>query len=172
MLDKQVVITNGMAGSGKDTFAEMLDKFIPTVKYSSIDLVKEIATLGGWNNDKSEKGRRLLSDLKMLFSTYNDMPFEDIKSMVSDFKHDILEGEVLLIDIREPHEIERAQREFGAITVLIANINVPHIKSNLADANVFNFGYDYIVKNNGTLEDLEKQTQLFYEYLLVAMGRR
>ena len=31
-----------MARSGKDTFAEYLNDFVPTLKYSSIDKVKDI----------------------------------------------------------------------------------------------------------------------------------
>lgn len=162
-MNKQVVITNGTGSCGKDTFAIMLDKYIPTVKYSSIDKVKEIAELGGYNGGKSEKDRRFLSDLKILFSEYNDLPFKDVKSLVDDFNANILEGELLLVDIREPNEIERAKKEFNAKTILVVNTNVNQIKSNMADANVFNYEYDYVIKNNGTLADLEAQTFICYE---------
>ena len=42
-INKQIFITNGMARCGKDTFAKYLNEIIPTLKYSSIDKVKEIA---------------------------------------------------------------------------------------------------------------------------------
>lgn len=162
-MSKKIIITNGVACSGKDTFASILNNYITTIKYSSIDRVKEIATLGGYNGEKSEKDRRLLSDLKVLFSEYNDMPFNDVKSIVEDFNKGLYEEDLLLIDIREPHEIERAKKEFNARTILIMNTNVKQIKSNMADANVYNYKYDYVIENNGTIKDLEYQTKLCYE---------
>ena len=42
-MNNQIYITNGMARCGKDTFAQILDEIVPTLKYSSIDKVKSIA---------------------------------------------------------------------------------------------------------------------------------
>ena len=47
-----------MARSGKDTFAEYLNDFVPTLKYSSIDKVKDIAKQCGWDGTKNEKSRK------------------------------------------------------------------------------------------------------------------
>ena len=105
-MNKQIFITNGMARCGKDTFAKFLNEIIPTLKYSSIDKVKDIAKLCGWNGGKSEKDRKFLSDLKLLTSDYSDMPFEAIKQKVNDFMKD-KKYLVMLIDIREPEEIEK-----------------------------------------------------------------
>ena len=40
---KYIFITNGTGGCGKDTFADILKKYVPTLKRSSIDRVKAIA---------------------------------------------------------------------------------------------------------------------------------
>ena len=42
-MEKHIYITNGVARCGKDTFAKLLNEFVPTIKYSSIDKVKDIA---------------------------------------------------------------------------------------------------------------------------------
>ena len=42
-MQKKIFITNGMARCGKDTFAEILNRYVPTLKVSSIDQVKQIA---------------------------------------------------------------------------------------------------------------------------------
>ncbi len=165
----KVIITNGTGGSGKDEFAKILNNHIPCVKYSSIDLIKEIATLGGWDGGKTEKDRKFLSDLKILFTEYNDAPFNDIKEIVDNFNDGYLETQLLVVDIREPNEIERAKKEFNAITVLVKNDNVKPITSNMADANVLNYNYDYIVDNSGTLEDLENEVFKFSEWMLDLM---
>ena len=151
-IKKYIFITNGMARSGKDTFAEYLNDFVPTLKYSSIDKVKDIAKQCGWDGTKDEKSRKFLSDLKILTSKFNNMPFRAIKTTVDQFKED-KEKRILLIDIREPKEIEKVKKTFNAKTILIKRNSVKNITSNMADANVFNYKYDYIIENNGTLDE-------------------
>lgn len=151
-IKKYIFITNGMARSGKDTFAEYINDFVPTLKYSSIDKVKDIAKQCGWDGTKDEKSRKFLSDLKVLTSQFNDMPFQAIKTVVEQFKED-KEKRILLIDIREPTEIEKVKKTFNAKTILIKRNSVKNITSNMADANVFNYKYDYIIENNGTLDE-------------------
>ena len=52
---KKIYITNGSAGNGKDTFAELLGKYITVFKYSSIDIVKGMfETVGISNYDISK----------------------------------------------------------------------------------------------------------------------
>lgn len=151
---KLIFITNGTGGCGKDTFAEILNKYVPTLKRSSIDRVKSIARECCWTGGKTEKDRKFLSDLKLLLTAYNDLPFLSISSCVDAFRYDPW-STVLLIDIREPEEIERAKQAFGAKTILIKNDRVAPITSNMADANVLNYDYDFIIENNGTLEEFE-----------------
>lgn len=159
-MNKQIFITNGMARCGKDTFAKLLNEIVPTLKYSSIDKVKEIASLCGWEGGKLEKDRKFLSDLKLLTTEYSDMAFNAIKEMVDDFLMDNLH-QVMLIDIREPEEIEKAKAAFGAKTILINNYRVKFIDSNMADANVYNYKYDFEISNNGTLDEFRNQ---IYEF--------
>ena len=161
-MKKRIYITNGMARCGKDTFAAFLNEFIPTLKYSSIDRVKEIAKMCGWDGGKTERDRKFLSDLKMLTSAYSDMPFNAIANKVVEFLEDD-KHQVMLIDIREPEEIQKAKELLGANTILIANNRVEHISSNVADANVFNYTYDYVVENNGTLDEFRENVRKFYE---------
>ena len=164
---KKIYVTNGSAGNGKDTFAEFLSKYISVFKYSSIDLVKEMFEVVGVSKDnKTEKKRKLWSDGKDLLTKYDDIPFKDITSIVADFKNNKIDTEVLLIDIREPEEIARAVEAFGATTILIDNPNVDKICSNHADANVENYEYDYIIDNDGTLEQLDKMAYLFSEQVI------
>lgn len=60
-----------------------------------------------------------------------------------------------------PEEISRAVETFGAETILIRNPGVRKIVSNHADANVERYKYDYIIENDGTLEQLERVAKLF-----------
>lgn len=159
---KKVYITNGSAENGKDSFVGFVNKYIPTYKYSSIDLVKEMFEIAGIaKNKKDERKRRLWSDGKDLLTQYDDIPFKDVASIIKDFKDNLIETDVLFVDIREPDEIARAVEVFGAETVLICNPNAKKIKSNHADRDVENYTYDYIIENDGNLEQLERVAKLF-----------
>lgn len=152
---KKIYILNGTGGSGKDTFVDFVSKYIETHKYSIVDLPKEAAKILGWDGGKTEKDRKFLSDIVDIATEYNDSPFSDVESVVTDFKHNLIEADVLFIDIRDPKDITRAVKTFGAETILIENPDVRKIESNHADANVKDYDYDYIIKNDGTLEQLD-----------------
>lgn len=158
---KKVFILNGVGTSGKGTFAEYIKKYIPGFKYSIADLPKEAAEILGWDGGKTEKDRRFLSDIIDLATEYNDSPYNDVKSLVVDFYKDDFDINVLLIDMRDPKDIARAVKDFNAETILIRNPNVDNIDSNHADRDVENYDYDYIIENDGTLEQLEKIAKIF-----------
>lgn len=162
---KKIFILNGVGTSGKGVFADYVSKYIPTYKYSIIDLPKEAAKVLGWDGGKTEKDRRFLSDVMDLSTEYNDAPFEDVLSIVTDFKNNQIDREVLIIDMRDPKDISRAVETFGAETILIENPNVEKIESNHADRDVENYEYDYIIKNNGTLEQLKTTVGEFIEFI-------
>jgi hypothetical protein len=164
---KKIFITNGSGTNGKDTFAKAITKYISTYKYSSINLVKDMLKAAGIEGEtKTEEYRLLCSDMKDRLTKYDDIPFKDVASIVEDFNNNLIDTNVLLIDIREPEEIARAVKAFGAETVLIRNPNVKKIESNHADANVEQFEYDYIIENDGTLEQLDKMAYLFSEQVI------
>ena len=163
---KKVFITSGVGRSGKDTFCEFVGKYIPTHKYSIIDLPKEAAKILGWDGGKAEKDRRFLSDIMDLSTEYNDSPFKDVSSVVSDFKNNLIEDDVLFIDMRDPKDISRAVETFGAETILIRNPNIEKIESNHADANVEDYSYDYIIENDGTLEQLDAMAKFFVREII------
>ena len=122
---------------------------------------KQAAIVLGWDGGKTEKDRRFLSDIMDLSTEYNDSPFQDVLSIVADFKNNLIEDSVLVIDMRDPKDIERAVKTFGAKTMLIRNPRVEKIESNHADRDVENYEYDYIIENDGTLEQLDTVARLF-----------
>lgn len=162
VMKKTIVIINGTGGSGKDTFVEFVSKYTSVINFSSVDKVKEIAKLIGWNGGKTEKDRKFLSDLKSLTAEYNDMPFRSMAEVVDKFRE--TDDEILFLHIREPENIERAVNEFGAKSLLVKRIGLENISSNYSDANVDNYDYDYRIEND-TLEQLEKDAILFIEKL-------
>ena len=161
-MKKAIIIINGMGKSGKDTFVNFCSKYTSVINFSSIDKVKEVAKMIGWEGGKTEKDRKFLRDLKQLTTEYNDMAMESVKIAVEEFNNS--NNEIMFIHIREPKEIKRAVDYFNAKALLIKRDGIEKILSNESDANVENYDYDFII-NNTTLEDLEKEAIKFLETL-------
>jgi hypothetical protein len=165
--NKRVLILNGVGTSGKGEFARCVYELLneQAIEISTVDLVKEAAKILGWNGEKDEKSRKFLSDLKLLSVDYIDHSYKYAKKKF-DFFSKQLYFKVLMIDVREPEEIERFKKEFDdAKTILVRRPDAPKIESNMADANVENYQYDYIIENDGTLEDLKRKTEEFLKEL-------
>ena len=169
MKKKQIFIINGSGGVGKDSFVEMVKSQVKRIgvgNYSSVSKVKEVAKIIGWNGAKTEKDRKFLSDLKLLTTEYNDMPLNDMKNYVNIFMNLIKldKARIVFLHIREPEEIAKAVNEFkeyDAKTILIKRDCVKHITSNMADENVYNYNYDIVINNSGTIEDLKERAKCF-----------
>jgi dephospho-CoA kinase len=164
--DKMIFIVNGKPRAGKDTFAQILNEYMDVYKYSAVTKVKEIAKQCGWTGAKEEKDRKFLHELKMLTSAYSDMSYNDVMEEIDKFKKGELDADIFVVDVREPEEIDRLVKATKAFTIFIENNRVPSITSNAADANVENYKYDFVIKNNGTLEDFEGNIKLFIEVLM------
>lgn len=173
--EKQVFIINGKGGVGKDTFVKMVNGYIGSVNYSSVDYIKYIASKMGWNGEKDAKSRKFLSDLKQLSTEYNDMPYRDILEYISFFFNSMYSDEVLLfLHIREPQEIQRVldfcyKHDIKAHSVLVKNDKIEHIEyGNIADDNVTdNIDYDFVVDNSGSLDDLDNEARIFLNHFKI-----
>lgn len=162
-MEKKIIVINGTGGSGKDTFISYCENYSKVFNFSSIDIIKEIASTMGWTGGKTEKDRKLLADLKALATDYNDLPYNCVKEAINEFSDN--DSEIMFIHIREPKEIKRVVDEFGALSLLIKRKNYELIKSNSSDANVENYDYDYVFEND-TLEMLEETAKKFVEEIL------
>ena len=166
-MNKLIIIINGKGGSGKDTICQIVSEIIQTKTISAITPILKIATCGGWTGGKDDKSRKLLSDLKKIFTDYNDLPFHYLLSEVTVFSDD--PNQLLFVHIREPEEIEKFKHAV-AIPCKTLLINRPSIQKkfgNNSDALVDNYRYDYIFKNDrSTLKDLENSVTDFFNIIL------
>ena len=165
----QVVVINGMPRAGKDQFVQFCQKHMTWCKnISTVDFVKQAANFCGWDGTKTPKNRAFLSDLKNLLTKWDDVPFKRVKRVAENYNseaisYDFDTDEVLVfVHCREPEEIAKFVREMNAITLLIRREAIEsNEQSNHSDAEVFNYNYDYVVENNGTLEELEESAVAF-----------
>ena len=73
---------------------------------------------------------------------------------IEDFLEDTV-NQFLFLHIREPENIARAVMAFGAKSLLVKRSGLENITSNYSDANVDNYDYDFVIENNGGLNELE-----------------
>lgn len=178
---RYLVIVNGKSGNGKTTFNEMCADYINKSEYayphivSSIDFVKEIAYKMGWNGEKNEKSRQLLSDLKKIWIEFSNGPMAYAIKMI--MNTDNISNHVFFMDIREIDEIEKIRSfiNYNSKILNVCCITVAILKDgdldrnfngNKSDDGVFNMVYDYYISNSGTREDLYNNAIKFVDNLI------
>lgn len=168
---KTVIIINGKGGSGKDTLCDFISKHYPTRKISSITPILSIAKAGNWNGEKDDKSRKLLSDLKYLFSNYNDLSLNYLKSQTEEFL--LTSDEILFIHMREPEEISKylkyaTEKQLTCKTLLIKRDELEQkVYGNDADDMVNYYPYDAIYYNNLPLSVAEQDFLTFFKNNLI-----
>ena len=169
-------VINGAGGVGKDTICDIVDTKYICVNKSSVDQIKEIAKLGGWDGEKDAKARKLLSDLKLIFSEYNDLPFNYMLKEVRKFIN-YEKAEILFVHIREPEEIKKFMNsvksifEIPCISLLIERPSVSKQWGNMADDNVKNINYDFTYINDVLIEDLPQSFLIFFDKVLEKLSK-
>jgi len=162
-----VVVINGAAGTGKDTFVEFVrahlaQRGLVSSNHSSVGLVKEAALILGWDGEKDEQGRQFLSDLKDLSTNTYDGPMKYMTELITQLKHD-----VMFFHIREPLEIAKfLETHPGAISILVHRDGAQGF-GNHADQNVKNHPYDYEIRNNAGLADLSVVGEEIAEHCMI-----
>lgn len=161
---KRVIIVNGVARCGKDTFVnylvDLLDK--PTFKLSSIDKIKQFTSaILGVEQDKTDKYRKFLSNIKDEWTEYNDGPFKHMVSLIDKYMGDF-KTSVVTVMVREPDEIEKLERHYGddCVTVLISRTGI-ETPNNHADEDVQDYDYDIYIDNSGSIDDFKKEIEFF-----------
>ena len=170
---KKWFILNGNQGSGKDAFKKALSKYAKVKSISTVDVPKQIATALGWDGVKRDSDRNMLSDLKDWWTKYFDGSFKYVERELNNFLYGERDSdvEILTVDSREPEEIERLVRVLCFETILVERDSANHTASNHADSNVHEYkDYDYVIYNNGTLEDLDALAKTFVENICKSQG--
>ena len=166
-----IFIVNGSNSTGKDNFVDFFIKHyeFKATNMSTIDRVKEISKkYFGWNGKKTDEARRFLSEIKRIWSEYNNGPFnymiETIKEHYSKLSKKDKTNFIYFVHCREPHEIQKFKDKYGdkCLTVLLKRDD-RIVANNDSDKNVANYNYDKIVQNTGSKIDLELDAVKFVE---------
>jgi len=167
---KKVFVINGEAGCGKDTFVSLCQDVLQEEGFSSgtilnvsmVDKVKEIAKMCGWDGQKTPRSRKFLADLKDLCDEYNQM---SIRAIEDEYDKFIMadEPQIMFVHAREPRDIEYFCNTFAAESILVRRAGYETNPSNHADANVYNYDYDYEIHNDGTMDDYKGTAKHFLD---------
>ena len=166
-----VFIINGRGGVGKDTFVNFFTEFAGekyVLNISTVDYVKQIARSIGWQGEKDNLSRKFLSDLKDMTTYWADKPFRDVTKKTECFFDELVAYGVenlgfVFIHCREPKEIQRLKNniKYPVYSLLIRRVGHENL-GNHADDEVENYKYDFIIENNGTLNELKSKAEEFY----------
>ena len=162
-----VIVINGNGGVGKDTFVEFCQEYFfleegydGVDQISTVDFVKSVAYFCGWDGSKTPENRKFLSDIKDLLEQWDEVPNKKVEGRIK-FLNNEDKPQILFVHAREPHNIHHYKDKYNAITVLVTNPRIEQVTSNHADMEVYDFTYDYIIDNNGDLEQLKKSSETF-----------
>lgn len=164
-----IILISGYATSGKDTFGTMLAKYLPHSKiFHFADPIKECAKIYfNWDGNKDERGRKLLQQLGQAGREYDNDIW--VKKLLDRIEKDDENIEFIIIpDWRFKNEFEFMSKQFGNKNVVTVRIKrqVPVI-SDISEKDLDDFThYDFIIDNNSSLDDLEKQAQLIVPQIL------
>lgn len=154
----QVVIINGHPKSGKDKFVWFCKKYckkmdIKIHNFSTVDKVKKAAKKLGWDGEKTDEARKFLADVKRVWTSYNDGPFNTTVERI-DKKYK--ENSIFFVHCREPKEIKKFATHYGESMITVYLDKPGHIPDNTADKNVKNYNYDHYIDSNISDEELQE----------------
>ena len=152
-MEKILIVINGKGGVGKDTLCDLAAGHFRCRNISSVTPIKEIAKAGGWKGEKDAKARKMLSDLKKVFTEYNELPTRYICDQYEDFLK--TDEEILFVHIREPKEIDKLKAALpGKCKALLITRKSYHQDwGNSSDDNVEDYDYDLHYKNDLPLRE-------------------
>lgn len=168
---KSVIVINGQGQSGKDTVCGFVAEEYKARSISEITPIKELAKIAGWNGEKDDRSRKMLSDLKMLFVEYNDLPFNYAIKEIKKFLNS--DDEILFIHIRECEEIEKIVKNspVKTYTLLMKRTDEAYkqrVFGNASDDGVYDYNYDFsYVGNNKTKADLKVSFMKYFKEVVI-----
>lgn len=166
-----IFVVAGKANSGKDTTCELINNYVMLKNLKSVNLqfssyIKMYAKkISGWNGNEDTKPRSLLQELgtEVIRNKIDNNFF--IKRIIGDITVYSYYCDVITIsDARLPEELDGIKNSFK--NVFKVRIERPNFENSLnsnerkhiTEVGLDNYSdYDFIIVNDGTIEDLNKK---------------
>jgi hypothetical protein len=179
----KVIIINGTPTAGKDTFINFAAKYCNAEEstnifnISSVDLIKEMLVGFGWNGEKTDDIREIISKIKQIWiNAQNGATMFLINNIINIHAQHQAEDNIIFCHVREPEEIDKLYQAFkgfdivgiDVMTLFIVRKGIDIASTNDADNIdvIFNYHYDTVIKNDGDLAQLEEKAIDFIDGLL------
>ena len=165
----QIVLIGGKARSGKDTLGDYIIEEKKGKKPCKIQVgqyIKYYVTkYFGWDGSEETKPRALLQELGTEIIRNKIDPDFHINRLIEDIKVLSYYYDIFVVsDVRLPNEIEKPKEEFE--NVLTIKMERPsdeltkQQKAHATETGLDNYNnFDYIIKNDGTIEELYEKAQ-------------
>ena len=172
-------LVSGKAGVGKTTFSNMLYEIASGIGYSTrvcnfAYTLKAFAKSMGWDGNKDTRGRKFLQELGGTVRNYNPdtwarFTFDRILESDS-YPYDIIS----IDDWRFPNEYEyiiKNEPLYHPVTVRILADSLEILRgtpeyTDISETSLDAFKFDYIIRNDLSLEDLNKSAQALMEHTI------
>lgn len=145
----------GLAGSGKDTLADILithaDNYI---KASFAMRLKEVCLSFGWDGHKDEKGRKLLQAIGMAVREYSPNGWVDI--LDNYLKINYPNKQYIFTDVRFKNEADYIKANKGIIIRIVRpSLVLSEAHRHISEAGQSEITPDYTIVNDGDIPALK-----------------
>jgi len=160
----KIFLISGKARSGKDTFYELIRNEVDHSKRLAFgDFVKDVAYSIGWDGQKDDKGRDFLQWLGDGAREYNlnvwtNKMIAQIEKL-SSLRNFYTIDNFFITDVRYPNEITELEQRFPVVKIRVerpgydSGLTLEQLQHPSETALDDYKGWDYVVINDGTLED-------------------
>lgn len=180
--DNLVIVINGYAKSGKDTFVNLfknnyldlcVKKGINDVSFcnvSTIDNVNNALRVLGWNGEKTDEYRKIASELKKLSTEFNENPTEYVVDK-------IVSNKLTFCHIREWSEIlklktwiddinKNCDKNIQFLTLFVERKDVDYVENKVDNlVSEYKDYYNLHVHNNSTIDELNNVSKDVINYI-------
>lgn len=180
----RVIMINGIANSGKDTFVKYVEEYCTmddsanVLNISSVDPIKNMLRQFGWDGNKIPMVRNIIADIKGIWTADNNGPTMYLLNNILEFhKTRYDEDNIIFCHIREKGEIDKLGNilcgmdrlgiEF--MTMYVERPDNDCYSSCDVDNIIINHPcdyYDIMISNSKGLNDLKKAAEEFVDKLL------
>ena len=183
----KVVIINGAPGAGKDSFVKLAqaycnnDECANVLNLSSVDPIKDMLEGFGWDGNKDDMARNIISDIKRIWINAQNGPTTFMLYNILEWhKQYVEEDNIIFCHIREPEEIWKLKNilsgmdEIGIEVMTMFIIRAGNTvdgcdTDNIRDSDnpklILQFPYDMIIYNDGDLPQLDEKVCEFINEL-------
>jgi len=163
MNEPKIYIISGKAGSGKDTVADILKNNLKdkTIIISYASYLKEYAkNILNWNGNNEDKPRTFLQEIGDLVKSINpNFLVNRILEDIEVYKH--YYQNIIISDARFESEIKSIENKYKCVKIYVYgrdnNLTSVQKEHNTETSLDGYHDYDYMINNNGTLDDLNRK---------------